>query len=48
MAIIEMDLITIFVIVSCISFRISISMFLYLIAYITFYLVFYDRIGLEL
>lgn len=39
------DAITIFVLVCCLQFRLSISMFYFLFIYMLYYLVLFDRIG---
>lgn len=39
------DIITIFVLVCCLNFRLSVSMFYFLFLYMIYYFVLFDRIG---
>lgn len=39
------DIVTIFVIIECLFFRVSVSMLLFLIVYMVFYYILFDRLG---
>lgn len=46
LSIFSTDLITIFVLVCCLNFRLAVSMFYFLILYMVYYFVLFDRIGM--